>query len=190
MEQKQQARSRWLAAGRDALARGGEGAVRVEPLAAALGITKGSFYWHFRDRAALLAAIVGAWEAEQTHAVIERVEASGGTAAARLHLLVDVVLASRTTEAALELALRDWARRDRDAHAALERVDAQRLDYVERLLCELGCSILDARARARLLYAALLGEPLVALRLHAVERAALRARCVAIVVEPITRVPT
>ena len=51
----------WVAAAFDALADGGIDAVRVEPLAKALGITKGSFYWHFADRRALLDAMLDAW---------------------------------------------------------------------------------------------------------------------------------
>ena len=51
----------WIAAAFDALADGGIDAVRVEPLAKALGITKGSFYWHFADRRALLDAMLDAW---------------------------------------------------------------------------------------------------------------------------------
>jgi AcrR family transcriptional regulator len=51
-------RSRWIDAGLDALAMGGPGAVRIEPLAQALGVTKGGFYWHFDDRGALLEELI------------------------------------------------------------------------------------------------------------------------------------
>src|SRR4051812_19567709 len=64
-------RDDWLRAARLALHRGGPDAVRVEPLAAALGVTKGSFYWHFADRTALLEALLDEWEAERDLAAAE-----------------------------------------------------------------------------------------------------------------------
>jgi AcrR family transcriptional regulator len=56
--------SDWMQAARVALLHSGPDGVRVEPLARALGVTKGSFYWHFRDRADLLEALLAEWEAE------------------------------------------------------------------------------------------------------------------------------
>src|ERR671916_708238 len=60
----------WVEAARTAMAEGGIEAVAVEPLARRLGVTKGSFYWHFKDRRALLEAMLGRWERESTEAVI------------------------------------------------------------------------------------------------------------------------
>src|SRR6187455_2093287 len=62
----------WVVAAFDALADGGIDAVRVEPLAKALGITKGSFYWHFADRRALLDAMLTAWADGRTAAIREQ----------------------------------------------------------------------------------------------------------------------
>jgi AcrR family transcriptional regulator len=59
-------RSEWLRAARLALLRHGASGVRVEPLAKSLGVTKGSFYWHFKDRAALLEALLREWEQEKS----------------------------------------------------------------------------------------------------------------------------
>ena len=64
-------REAWAAAGLRALSAGGVAAVAVEPLAAALGTTKGSFYWHFADREELVRAALELWELEQTSAVID-----------------------------------------------------------------------------------------------------------------------
>src|SRR4051795_8563186 len=71
-------RSRWIDAGLRALAAGGPDAVRVEPLAKALGVTRGVFYWHFEDRRALLEAMLETWERRSTDEVLERVEREGG----------------------------------------------------------------------------------------------------------------
>src|ERR1044071_6914972 len=71
----------WIAAGFDALADGGVDAVRVEPLAKALDITKGSFYWHFADRRALLDAMLQSWGGGRTAAISERASARGARGA-------------------------------------------------------------------------------------------------------------
>src|SRR5437763_8486771 len=77
-------RSSWVHEGLRALAHGGPEAVRVEPLARALGVTKGGFYWHFEDRRALLEALLDAWERTLIDEVVATVEAGGGDARARL----------------------------------------------------------------------------------------------------------
>ena len=71
-------RSTWIEAGLGALAAGGPDAVRIEPLAQALGVTRGGFYWHFHDRRALLDEMLDTWERRSTEEVIERVEREGG----------------------------------------------------------------------------------------------------------------
>lgn len=76
-ERKTLTRTDWTAAALDALARDGLRAVAVEPLAERLGATKGSFYWHFRDRNALLEAAVNHWERTATDELIARLEAIG-----------------------------------------------------------------------------------------------------------------
>ena len=70
----------WIAAGWRALVRGGPAAVRIEALARDLGVTKGSFYGYFTDRAALLAAMLAQWRERAGGALIARVEAQRGTA--------------------------------------------------------------------------------------------------------------
>src|SRR5437667_12142563 len=77
-------RDRWVDEGLRALAAGGPDAVRIEPLAQALGVTRGGFYWHFDDRRALLDEMLDAWEWATTDEVIERVESEGGDARTRL----------------------------------------------------------------------------------------------------------
>jgi AcrR family transcriptional regulator len=147
----------WLEAGLASLARQGAEAVKVEPLARELGVTKGSFYWHFRDRNALLEGILERWQEVTTQAIIARIDALGGTPAARLQALVDTT--SQTKRGArLDQAIRAWAARDRRARAALQAVDAQREAYVRDLLIEHGLSPARAGQRARILYLALIGE--------------------------------
>ena len=71
-------RGTWIEAGLRALADGGPDAVRIEPLAKALGVTRGGFYWHFDDRHALLDEILDGWERAAIDEVLERVERRGG----------------------------------------------------------------------------------------------------------------
>lgn len=153
-------RDRWIDAALDALAERGVDAVRVEPLARRLGVTKGSFYWHFRDRGALLAALLARWERLATLAIIDEVEAAARTPEAKLRALFQIALAS--SRMALETALRDWARRDRRAERAVRGVDARRMAYLESLFVGLGLTRAEARARGFLAYASLFGDHFIA----------------------------
>jgi AcrR family transcriptional regulator len=125
-------RTTWIDQGLRALAAGGPDAVRIEPLAEALGVTKGGFYWHFDDRGALLQEMLDTWERVFVDEVIERVEGKGGDARAKLgHLFA---LASSMDELMkIELAIRDWARRDRAVAKRLRRVDNRRMEYMRSL---------------------------------------------------------
>ena len=146
----------WVRAGLALLAKEGIDAVRVEPLAVHLGVTKGSFYWHFKDRAALHAEMLQAWRGIGTSDIIDRVDAGGGTGAERLGRLV-VLSTSNDDAARLETAIRAWARSDTTVAEALAQVDRKRLDYVVELLMESGLKRDVSRLRAKLLYLALIG---------------------------------
>lgn len=151
----------WIDAGLRALARDGIDAVRVERLADDLNVTKGSFYWHFKDRGALLAALLQAWRQRATGAIIDEVEARGGSALERLRTLC---LITYQADARLERAVRDWAAKDLAANSALKEIDDRRLAYLRALFSELGFPPAEAKARARLSYDACLGQILVAKR--------------------------
>jgi AcrR family transcriptional regulator len=168
-------REAWIAAALDALADGGEVAVRIEALARRLRVTKGSFYWHFRDRRELLAAGLERWEADETTAIAAVVEARGGGPVTRLRTLFDLAFERRIM--ALEVALRGWAQRDRRARAVAERVDRRRLAYLRSLYVEGGLAPGEAEARSFLAYAMLFGESFVRVPREARARAALVRRC-------------
>lgn len=150
-------RDAWIAAGLHALAAGGVEAVRVEVLARALGVTKGSFYWHFTDRRDLLAAMVEHWETAATTGVMAAVEARGGTGPERLRRLIAICFRGGEIDA-LESALRRWGSGDDAVRPVLARTDAARLAYVADLLVAAGHTPADARARSRILYLAMIGE--------------------------------
>jgi AcrR family transcriptional regulator len=151
----------WLRAAARRLAADGVAAVAVETLARDIGVTKGSFYWHFRDRPALLAALLADWETRATAPLLARVKAMGSDPSARLWGLLATVAAEGG--GALDPALRAWGLTDRAAAAAVERVDATRLDFIAGEFRALGFVASDAWTRARLLYLHLLGEHALAL---------------------------
>jgi AcrR family transcriptional regulator len=131
-------RTAWVDAGLRALSDGGPDAVRVESLARSLGVTKGGFYWHFPDRDALLDAMLDAWERTMIDDVIDRIEAGGGDARAKLRRLSALAAGSRDA-IRIELAVRDWARRDKAAARRVRRVDNRRMAYLRsqfRAICD------------------------------------------------------
>jgi AcrR family transcriptional regulator len=148
----------WIEAGLALLAESGVDAVRVEVLARRLDITKGSFYWHFKDRAGLLAAMLATWKQNATSNIIDRLERSSLPPAGRLRELINLpARGSRAAQgASVELAIRLWAKRDAQARRAVAAVDRQRLDYIASLV-----GGADAAARAYLIYAYILAEAFI-----------------------------
>ncbi|MFI0486235.1 TetR/AcrR family transcriptional regulator [Actinomadura sp. 9N215] len=124
-------RDRWVAAGLDALAEGGLESVRVEALAARLGVTKGGFYGYFPNRAALLTEMLDEWERRTTDDVIAQTEREGGEPSARMRRAGLRTFSSELLP--IELAVRSWARRDPAVAARLKRVDNVRMGYLRTL---------------------------------------------------------
>ena len=154
-------RSRWIEEGLRVLARGGPEAVRIEPLAEALGVTKGGFYWHFADRGALLGEVLDAWERANLEAVIERVERDGGDERTRLRRLF--ALAFSGTEALrTDLAVRDWAGRDPAVAERVRRVDNRRMEYLRGLFGAIGPDQADVEARCLLALSLWIGNHFLA----------------------------
>jgi AcrR family transcriptional regulator len=125
-------REQWIEQGLAALASGGPDAVRVEALAASLGVSKGGFYGQFADRAALLDAMLDTWERESTSDVRQRVEAQGGDARRKLRQ-AGALTFSTDRLLPIDLAVREWARRDAEVADRLQRVDEQRMSYLREL---------------------------------------------------------
>jgi AcrR family transcriptional regulator len=142
-------RGRWVEEGLRALAAGGPDAVRIEPLAQALGVTKGGFYWHFADRQALLDELLDAWERANLADVIERVERDGGDARTRLRGLFALAF-SGTGPVRTDLAVRDWARRDEAVADRVRHVDNRRMAYLRGLFGALCADEADVEARCLL----------------------------------------
>ena len=143
-----------------ALAAGGPDAVRIEPLAQALGVTRGGFYWHFDDRRALLEEILDAWERMSVDEVIERIESEGGDARTKLRRLSRLA-ASSDEPLRIDLAVRDWARREKTVAERLRRVDNRRMDYLRSLFGAF-CPEDDVEARCMVFYSLWIGSHFIA----------------------------
>ena len=154
-------RASWVAEGLKALGVGGPDAVRIERLAEALGVTRGGFYWHFDGRSALLEEMLDAWERLVVDEVIERVEADGGDARAKLGRLF-AVASSGGDLIKIELAIRDWARRDQSVAKCLKRVDNRRMDYIRSLFGAFCPDEDDIEARCVLAFSLWIGNHFIA----------------------------
>ncbi|MCA1664957.1 MAG: TetR/AcrR family transcriptional regulator [Myxococcales bacterium] len=145
----------WERAALDAIARGGLSAVAVEPLAAALGVSKGSFYWHFADRDALVVAALARWESAETVETIAALERLPD-ARERMTAVLRAGLSGELGGAVDAALLADAD--DPLVAPALQRVTRARLRYTTRLFAQLGVSRGEARQRALLAYAAYVGH--------------------------------
>jgi AcrR family transcriptional regulator len=149
----------WTTAALAALSHGGIAAVAVEPLAARLGATKGSFYWHFRNRDALLTAALQRWEQTETEDVIGRV-ATEPDPRERVRALFVLAIGGppgRPRGSMVEPALQAAATHPLVA-PVLARVTHRRLDYLDAQFRALGLPPHAARHRALLAYTAYLGH--------------------------------
>ena len=156
-------RSSWIDEGLRALGRGGPEAVRIEPLARTLGVSKGGFYWHFEDRPALLEELLDTWERKMVDEVVEHVEREGGDARGRLRQLFSLASSSEARSLMrTELAIRDWARHDKGVAARLRRVDNRRMDYMRALFAGFCSDEDDVEARCMLALSLFIGSRFIA----------------------------
>lgn len=146
----------WLEQGLKTLAANGFTALKAEPLAKAMGVSRGSFYWHFTDIGAFHAAILEYWREVAVEQIIADVEAAAGHDNP-LPLLLRRVFSARS---GVERAVRSWAVFDPAARSAVHAIDRRRMDYVERLLRTAGFTAEAAQPRAQILYWAFLGYAL------------------------------
>jgi AcrR family transcriptional regulator len=151
----------WIDFALKTLAREGFDALKADVLARKLGVSRGSFYWHFTDLSAFHARVIGHWKQVATEAIIADVERfqSGEE---RLDALVRLAFGDG---AAVEVRMRNWADSNAEAARALSDIDRRRQRYIEQLLVTAGIASPLARTRARLLYWTYLGAALSRTRL-------------------------
>ena len=142
----------WLHAARRRLVSGGIDAVKIGPLAEDLKVTRGSFYWHFRDRNHLLQTLLSQWRGE-SHEMFDRLV--GGDAASGMEEFVRLVhlwIDESEFDPSLESAMRDWARTSEEVAAVVKAVDEERIAYIKRIFLDFGYEEDEAFIRARITY--------------------------------------
>ncbi|HYP85940.1 TetR/AcrR family transcriptional regulator [Variovorax sp.] len=152
----------WIRAATELLIHRSIDAVRVDVLAKIMEVTRGSFYWHFKDREDLLNRVLLSWQDAQTEQIIARYRKQGVQAEDLIRELVELPFHGRAAlkGASVELAIRAWARRDEMARRVVDAVDAKRLVYLQECFGELGFAEPDAKSRAFVLYCYMQSESL------------------------------
>lgn len=147
-------REAWVKAATNLIAQEGVPAVAVEPLALALGVTKGSFYWHFRNRDELIHAALEAWEQDQSADVVSRY---GGIADPSRRLRVLLFAAFEDVENGKFFAALAVSSEDDRVQPYLRRATERRLAFGIEAFQALGLTEEEAKERALLAYAAYAG---------------------------------
>jgi len=151
-------RAAWIAAALDIVAQDGIDGLRVEGLAKRLGVTKGSFYWHFKDRRDLIDAVLDNWRAGRIRDIHKQTTAEPGNEEAALRHTIEVYAAAKNRKGiSIEASIRLWARQDANGLAVVEEVDAERLECTRRLFLARNLPPAEAAARSALLYAYVFG---------------------------------
>lgn len=147
----------WLDAAYEVLVESGVEAVKVMPLAARLGLSRTSFYWHFPDREALLAGLIARWQGTNTAQLIARTEAPAATITAAMLNVCDLWITPALFDSRLEFAIRTWALTDPALTETLAAADETRMQALTRLFQRHGFAEAEARIRAQTVYLTQIG---------------------------------
>lgn len=150
----------WIKAGFRALAADGVKAIRAEALSRDLGVSKGSFYWHFKDVPTFHAQMLDHWANAATFATIETIDKISSSPKDQLIQLIKIATSEPQVSyggPGVEMAIRTWGLHDPKVGALTKRVEGARLDYLEQLFVQAGHTPTDSVRNARLIYAALIG---------------------------------
>jgi AcrR family transcriptional regulator len=157
-------REEWIEGARAVLIESGVANVRVEPLAAKLGVTTGSFYWHFQNRDALLAALLEDWVSTNTQSWIAAAADDGRTGEQQFAAIVELWVTERGFSSAYDSAVRDWARTSEEVTDAVRKIDRKRIASLRKIFANLGYDADRAEVRARIMYYHQVGHYTMGLR--------------------------
>ncbi len=138
----------WLNAAYDVLTESGVDAVKVGVLAKKLGLTRSGFYWYFKDRDALLDAMIARWDAKNTGNLIQRTEAYAETISEAMLNLFDCWLDPELFDSRLDLAIRNWARNAPDLQQKLDLSDQRRATAIAAMYRRFGFSDEQSKVRS------------------------------------------
>ncbi len=148
-KRKQLTAEDWLKLALETLESEGIHKANVEYLARKLGVTKGSFYWHFKNRETLLKEMLNYWIETLTTDVIQRSHQNSKDAKETLLKLMTIITEEKVGR--YEASIRAWAMHDEMAQTVLHKVDEQRLKYITRVFTDIGFKKADAETRARMM---------------------------------------
>lgn len=142
----------WLDAAHDLLVEGGVEAVKIGALASRLKLSRTSFYWHFADREALLAALLERWRMRNTEVLVTRLTAPAASVTEAVYTLIDAWLDPGLFDSRAEFAMRTWSLSDPTVARALAEEDACRVTALTGMFCRFGYPQAEADTRARTIY--------------------------------------
>lgn len=155
-DRKQLQRFDWLRRALEIFVDEGIDAVRITRLADDLGVTRGSFYWHFENRGDLIDALVRFWQDKNTPAIRRMVEEAESLADG-IFRYFETCLDANRFDSRLDLAIREWARRSKKIRELLDREDAARVEALRQFYARFDYPMPDALIRARVLYYSQIG---------------------------------
>lgn len=144
----------WLQAGLFLLEESGTANMTIDELTQRVGLTKGSFYHHFKDRGGYVTALLEYWEEQMTHRLIEQADLQASSKEKQRHL---TQLTLALYDSPLELNLRAWAMSSPLVKSYVERVDQARVEYLNQIALEITGDAERARQLAEIAYAVFVG---------------------------------
>jgi len=147
----------WLDAAYDSLISGGVDSVRVLPLAKKLSLSRTSFYWYFKDREELLAALIERWRMKNTGSLVEQTERYAESIAEAMLNVFDCWLSPALFDSQLEFALRSWALQSAEVAEHVQVADDARREALTRMFLRFGYDPVAADVRARTIYLTQIG---------------------------------
>ena len=146
-----------MAAAKSALLENGVDAVKIQPLASTLKLSRTSFYWFFKDRAALLDALLDDWDSSNTGALTEACEAYAETIAEAVLNITAAFIDENAFDPRFDFAIRGWAHRSDRVKARVAAADEMRLAALQAMFMRFGFSEAEADVRARTIYLVQIG---------------------------------
>ncbi|MDP4992311.1 MAG: TetR/AcrR family transcriptional regulator [Marivita lacus] len=147
----------WLAAAREAFLDSGIEAVKIQPLASRLGLSRTSFYWFFADRDAVLQALLDDWDETNTKRLVQASEAFAETITEAALNVIGVFLPGGGFEPKLDLAIRGWAHQSDAVAATVNAADDLRLSAIRAMFERFGYPADEGDVRARTMYLVQIG---------------------------------
>lgn len=145
-------REDWLKAARDVLLSKGVEQVKIMTLARAIGGSRSSFYWFFKDRQDLLDELFQHWLSTNTNAIVEQAQRPSASISQAVLQVFECWVDDAVFDARLDFAVREWARRAPEIRAALDKADQERVEALEAMFTSHGFEETEAFVRARTLY--------------------------------------